>query len=1130
VRSSLILLMHRKLLRKRSVVSLSVNVGSLTSTDVDRICDSTESFHFLWMTPMLLFVSLGILASTLGFLPMLAGFATLIVVMSCTALSNTKFKTIKKIITQKTDQRVSRTVDLTKNLESIKSLALESDFKNEILVARNEEVHFIRKYFFVFAFFRSFAVLLSPLILLSTISMCIYLDTIELTPINVFVALAAVNGLTMPFQSAVDVAVSLAELVVAMRRITTLLSCDEVETTQSLSADESASGIMLKFDRSSFTYDHVEAQKIGKARAERRDSRAEGLEEGFHSDEDNEEEVSLVVHSNQEENEPQPNLALLSINLHAGLGEIVWICGRVGSGKSSLLLAALGELPAAEGAVRSSDSVLYLGQVPAVVSGSIIENITFGLDYNEEIFKRASEFCALMPDFEALVDGAETVVGERGVNLSGGQKTRVCLARVLYRVFSLPAQNHLLLLDDPLSAVDVQTGHQLLVALRSVLKNCSVLLCSHHTHLIQPNEKVVLLDQGRVVAQGTLTQIAKVEVVGSDLIQLFYEPNEEVEPESAHEHEHEHEPALEAQSSERAGPMRNEKKKSEFHTAEARKKGRVAVSVYRSFFFTSKAGWSGVLLMYMITFCVQLSLQFYLTELAAGRGDLKGYTSLAAAFAACTVFRVLALAVQTIRASSALHNMFLSTVCRLTKKSLDTTPSGFFVSRATSDFDKIDNKLAPCINIFLQRFFDLTQIAIIGSVSTMGIFSVAAITVAVLAMMIGRYFALSSVELARSLSISKAPVQTGLLETSNSLLYIRSFEQSEKWREIIKERVWTNVSIAVHSMAANRWLSLRLSLLGTLAVWSLSYLAILLPDKAVAFVALGLSYSLEFRGILNMFIRNSVELENAMLAAERIRHMPETLELEPEGGEKFNADRASIRFENVGAVYRPGLPPALVDVSFELRGGEKLGVCGRTGSGKTTLLRVLLRLVPHSGEIFIDRQEINDVELSGLRAMLPTVTQTSLMFRGSIRDTVDPTRRLQDEQVRSLMDRVGLQHLDMALPSSTLSVGELQLASISRTIAAVECFGAKVLLLDEASSSIDKISQSTISNLLGQQSLAHITSIIVAHRISTILSCDKILVMHEGKAIEFGSPKELNQPGTRFHELVTQNTDAFTSE
>lgn len=535
--------------------------------------------------------------------------------------------------------------------------------------------------------------------------------------------------------------------------------------------------------------------------------------------------------------------------------------------------------------------------------------------------------CALLLDFEALVDGARTIVGERGVNLSGGQKARICLARAIYAVRLQPELPALLLLDDPLSAVDVHTGKQLLATLRSLPNTVGVILASHHSHLILDSERVLVLDQGSMVAQGPYRDIAKIERLGEELIHLFDSPSLDQAQDGAPEAED----VVESPAADK--PLK-------LHSAEARSTGRVSLKVYKMFFAVHPHRWALVAVVFLVAFGFQVWLQVFLADMSTEtKPNLGMYAGLTLAMAIFMVVKLVLLMFETISSSSTLHDLLLRTICRLSKRAIDTTPSGMLISRTTGDLDKTDNKLANALDVFLRKVFDLLQILILGSISTLGLFAVVGFGITFGALKLGRYFARSAFEFSRSLSASRSPMMTGMLESSLAGTVIRSFRQHDQWQSRVKEFIWTNISISLISQATNRWLSIRLSLISSGSVWILAFLAVLLRHlpfswEGVAYVGLGLTYALEFRQVFNMLIRGFVDLENAMQSAERIKEMPESLELEPEGGGNFSTPAGAIEIQNLSLTYRPGLPPALRNVSLSIRPGVKVGICGRTGSGK----------------------------------------------------------------------------------------------------------------------------------------------------------------------------------------------------
>lgn len=195
---------------------------------------------------------------------------------------------------------------------------------------------------------------------------------------------------------------------------------------------------------------------------------------------------------------------LSNINLTATGEELVTVVGSVGSGKSSLLQAILKELPKTEGTIDVCGNVSYAAQEPWIFTGTVRQNILFGNVMNIERYKEVINVCALDRDFRIFPYGDNTIVGERGVLLSGGQKARICLARAVYK------DADIYLLDDPLSAVDTNVGKQLFEeCIRGFLKRKCVILVTHQLQYLGNVDKLVVLENGKIIAEGTYENLSQ---------------------------------------------------------------------------------------------------------------------------------------------------------------------------------------------------------------------------------------------------------------------------------------------------------------------------------------------------------------------------------------------------------------------------------------------------------------------------------------------------------------------------------------------------------------------------------------------------------------------------------------------
>ena len=203
---------------------------------------------------------------------------------------------------------------------------------------------------------------------------------------------------------------------------------------------------------------------------------------------------------NQEEDE----LTLDNLSLEARSGKLLAIIGTVGAGKSSIIQTILGEFPCSKGKISVNGKISYSPQEAWVFSGSIRQNIQFGMDFDEDRYWKVIEACALKHDLHQWKFGDRTLVGERGVSLSGGQKARVSLARAVYR------EADIYLLDDPLSAVDVHVGRHLFNnCIRGFLKNKAVILVTHQLQYLQDTHEIIVMKGGLIEDKGSFEHLQK---------------------------------------------------------------------------------------------------------------------------------------------------------------------------------------------------------------------------------------------------------------------------------------------------------------------------------------------------------------------------------------------------------------------------------------------------------------------------------------------------------------------------------------------------------------------------------------------------------------------------------------------
>ena len=407
------------------------------------------------------------------------------------------------------DERVKVVTELLNGIRTVKLAALEEFFARKIATIRNKEIFNIRRLKFLDAFcvyiWAALPVLLGVAIFTSYASLG---HTVSAA--TVFTVLCYVNLLIGPLNSFPWILNTLIEAYVSFKRLNNYFALKNFDADKFYS--ESGDLTPSQFDDDSEHSDTTPTAENGDRR------NAVRMRNAVFSYGRKSEEVqnvkSVVVRmclrvlcmSHENENpDPEPNnkgfQKLQNINLSIDHGNFIGVFGKVGAGKTSLLSAVIGEMNKQTGSVKTSESSRGFGLVPQeswLQTGTIRDNILLGSSYNKAWYEKVIKACALIDDLKSLPDSDLTQVGERGITLSGGQKARVNLARALYKNFDV------YLLDDPMSAVDAHVAaHIYKKCIRGVLRNKTVILCTHHVQYLREANSVVHLENGFIASVGS---------------------------------------------------------------------------------------------------------------------------------------------------------------------------------------------------------------------------------------------------------------------------------------------------------------------------------------------------------------------------------------------------------------------------------------------------------------------------------------------------------------------------------------------------------------------------------------------------------------------------------------------------
>ncbi|XP_022796741.1 multidrug resistance-associated protein 4-like [Stylophora pistillata] len=462
------------------------------------------------------------------------------------------------------------------------------------------------------------------------------------------------------------------------------------------------------------------------------------------------------------------DLILEDVEFIAASGTLTVITGPVGSGKSTLLLAIAGEMSDISGTISRHGTFVYAPQVAWVFSGTLRENILFGESYNESRYTRVIEACALTKDFQQFPNGDETVVGERGAVLSGGQRARVNLARAVY------VDADLYLLDDPLSAVDFKVGRHIFEkCIKDVLGKRTRLLTSHQeSHMIDADQ-VIMLYKGRVLGKGTFVELQDKGILNTTIYPLCKNTLiEKLSDNTARDNEEKLSGVM---------PLATDSNGLEI-SVEDRAIGTVSSKLYWDYF---RSGIHPLLIIGVVILCLipQASMvapDVWLSLLTRKRPseqkdktNLAIYGCLVAASFLLGIVRCYILFLVCLRCSERLHDKMVVALLQAPVLFFDSNPVGRILNRFSKDVGCMDELLPLQFLSTVQLVLLLFSSVIVPSVTNPWLVFVT-IPVTATSLYFARFYLKSSRELKRLESMCRSPVFSHISETLEGLDTIRS--------------------------------------------------------------------------------------------------------------------------------------------------------------------------------------------------------------------------------------------------------------------------------------------------------------------------------------------------------------------
>ncbi|KAI8265702.1 ABC transporter [Colletotrichum sp. SAR11_239] len=775
---------------------------------------------------------------------------------------------------------------------------------------------------------------------------------------------------------------------------------------------------------------------------------------------------------------------LRDISLVLKKGSISMLVGRVGCGKSSLLKGILGELVISSGTVTlHTSSVAFCDQAAWLRNISVKDNIIGQVPYDAAWFSAVVRACSLDQDIALFPKAEETLVGTGGVALSGGQKQRVA--------------------------------------------GMTVLLATNHVNFLHAADCITMIEDGTIIRNqiafdsvprsvwGHLAQDVKGKELADDDDHDAEEPTED-----------------EAKTIKVEAPVPTNARVTEAQLT--RQTG--DTEVYKLYF--SSIGWRMlgpfifmVVLYVGFTKLPQIWLRVWTEEGTNERPAMY--------FGIYLMFALLYLVMNAVslsfwmltvvpRSARHLHQMLLDAVLAAPLVFFTTTDSGVTLNRFSQDMTLIDHRLPMSAFATLHTF--LLVIAETALIASGASYFAALIPPSFMALyLLQKYYLRTSRQLRHIDLEAKSPLFTHFTEVLAGLPTLRAFS----WRPAMLRESQTLLDASQRPyylfFCVQRWLNVVLDLfVAGMALCLVAFALHFNNTTTKGAIGLAMVNIISFNRTLAEFIEMWTMLETSLGAITRLKYFIEHTPREDRECEKDTPppswpENGKIEIGNVTAAYSDETDPVVRDVTLTIQPGQKVGICGRSGSGKSSLLLTLLRLLdtdPNS-TLSIDSESLTTMSRNKIRTSLTTLPQDPVLLPGTVRDNIDPAGHTPDADLIDILRKTQVWDalearggLEVEMSEAGLSAGQKQLFCLARAVLK----HGRVVLLDEATSNVDHGTDEEVRRVLVEE-FDGSTVVEVAHRLEAIVEYDVVVVMHEGRVVEVGDPRELLGKTSRFKGL-----------
>ncbi|KAK2535711.1 hypothetical protein Q9233_003437 [Columba guinea] len=1064
------------------IMQLSTSNMSMGEMTAGQICnlvaiDTNQLMWFfflcpnLWAMPVQIIVGVLLLYYLLG-ISALIGAAVIIVLAPVQYFVATKLSQAQRSTLEYSNERLKKTNEMLRGIKLLKLYAWEHIFHSSVEETRQKEMTSLKS----FALYTSISIFMNAAIPIAAVLITFVVHAhltrkADFSPSVAFASISLFHILVSPLFLLSSVVRSTVKALVSVQKLSEFLSSEEIGEEHDKSSE------LISTDNHS-KYQAVPLKVVNRKRPARDDwnNYSSHMRRPINITEPD--DFCVKITNGFFTWTPEGPPALSNIDIRIPQGQLTMIVGQVGCGKSSLLLAILGEMQKISGNIfwssctsdsetgedvspekespvdtefRKRGSVAYASQKPWLLNATVEENITFESPFNKQRYKAVIDACSLQPDIDILPHGDQTQIGERGINLSGGQRQRISVARALYQ------QTNVVFLDDPFSALDIHlSDHLMQEGILKMLREDkrTIVLVTHKLQYLPHADWIIAMKDGNIQREGTLKDIQKSE---TELFEhwktLMNRQDQELEKETIIERK----TVLERTNLRRTMYSREallkDDEEDEEEVTESDDEDNLSSVLHQR----AKMPWracgkylsaAGILLLpllvlsqllkHTVMVAIDYCLAHWTSDAIAGKTELE------------------------LRNCSRCEHIPATLEC---------------LSRST----------LLCVS----------ALAVISYVTPM--FVIALVPLAIMCYFIQKYFRVASRDLQQLDDSTQLPLLSHFSETVEGLTTIRAFRYEAKFRQKLLEYTDSNNIASLFLTAANRWLEVRMARL----------------------VGLGLTYALMVSNYLNWMVRNLADMEIQLGAVKRINGLLKTEAENYEGLLSSSQipqnwpDRGEIQIQNLSVRYDSNLKPVLKHVNAHISPGQKIGICGRTGSGKSSFSLAFFRMVDtFEGRIIIDGIDIAKLPLQTLRSRLSIILQDPILFSGTIRFNLDPEKKCTDSMLWEALEIAQLKHVVKALPGGldaivteggeNFSQGQRQLFCLARAFVRK----TSIFIMDEATASIDMATENILQKVV-MTAFADRTVVTIAHRVHTILNADLVIVMKRGVILEYDKPEVL---------------------